>query len=73
MMFRRFEKMAIVSIISEQPSYVFSYFPFDFEGGIWNLIVSDPEHCLFFFTLFGGLTHAFDCLLTRLPGFPYIK
>ena len=26
--------------------YVFSYFPFDFEGRIWNLIVSVPDHCL---------------------------
>ena len=29
--------------------YVFSYFPFGFEGRIWNLIVSVPDHCLFFY------------------------
>ena len=29
--------------------YVFSYFPFGFEGGIWDLIVSVPDHCLFFY------------------------
>ena len=29
----------------------FSYFPFGFEGMIWDLIVSVPDHCLFFFTL----------------------
>ena len=26
--------------------YVFSYFPFDFEGRMWDLIVSVPDHCL---------------------------
>ena len=27
--------------------YVFSYFPFGFEGRKWDLIVSVPDHCLF--------------------------
>ena len=32
--------------------YVFSYFPFGFEGRIWDLIVSVPDHCLsFYFSL----------------------
>ena len=32
--------------------YVFSYFPFGFEGRIWDMIVSVPDHCLsFYFTL----------------------
>ena len=32
--------------------YVFSYFPLDFEGRMWDLIVSVPDHCLsFYFTL----------------------
>ena len=26
--------------------HVFSYFPFGFEGKIWDLIVSVPDHCL---------------------------
>ena len=26
--------------------YVFSYFPFRFEGRMWDLIVSVPDHCL---------------------------
>ena len=31
--------------------YVFSYFPFGFEGRIWDLIVSVSDHCLsFYFT-----------------------
>ena len=30
-------------------SYVFSYFPFGFEGRMWNLIVSVPDHCLLFY------------------------
>ena len=29
--------------------YVFSYFPFGFEGRIWDLIVSFPDHCLSFY------------------------
>ena len=29
--------------------YVFSYFPFSFEGRIWDLIVSVPDHCLSFY------------------------
>ena len=31
--------------------YVFSYFPFGFEGRIWDLIVSVPDHCLPFYFL----------------------
>ena len=31
--------------------YVFSYFPLGFEGRMWDLIVSVPNHCLsFYFT-----------------------
>ena len=29
--------------------YVFSYFPLGFEGRIWDLIVSVPDHCLSFY------------------------
>ena len=29
--------------------YLFSYFPFGFEGRIWDLIVSVPDHCLSFY------------------------
>ena len=29
--------------------YVFSYFPFGFEGGMWDLIISVPDHCLSFY------------------------
>ena len=31
--------------------YVCSYFPFGFEGRMWNLIVSVPDHCLSFYFL----------------------
>ena len=31
--------------------YVFSYCPFGFEGRIWDLIVSVPDHCLSFLLL----------------------
>ena len=30
---------------------VFSYFPFGFEGRMWDLIVSVPDHCLSFYFL----------------------
>ena len=30
---------------------VFSYFPFGFEGGVCDLIVSVPDHCLSFYFL----------------------
>ena len=29
--------------------YVFSYFPFGFEGRMMDLIASVPEHCLSFY------------------------
>ena len=32
--------------------YVFSYFPFGFEGKMWDLIVSVPDQCLSTTTLF---------------------
>ena len=31
--------------------FVFSYFPFDFESRLWDLIVSVPDHCLSFFSV----------------------
>ena len=35
--------------------YVFSYFPFGFEGGMWDLIVSVPDHCLPFYLKHDGI------------------
>ena len=33
--------------------YVFSYFPCGFDGRMWDLIVSVPDHCLsFYFALY---------------------
>ena len=29
--------------------YILSYFPFGFEGRMWDLIVSVPNHCLLFY------------------------
>ena len=39
---RRFTARAFRKLLS---NYVFSYFPFGFEGRIWVLIVSFPVHC----------------------------
>ena len=32
--------------------YVFSYFPFGFEGRIWDLIVSVPDHYYYYYYFF---------------------
>ena len=32
--------------------YVFSYFPFGFEGRMWDLIASVPDYCLSFYFIF---------------------
>ena len=29
--------------------FMYCYFPFGFEGRIWDLIVSVPDHCLSFY------------------------
>ena len=42
-LFIRFTASAFPKLLS---IYVFSYFPFGFEGRMWDLIVSVPEHCL---------------------------
>ena len=43
----------IASAFRKLPTiYVFSYFPFGFEGRMWDLIVSVPDHCLSFYLLF---------------------
>ena len=36
--------------------YVFSYFPFGYEGRMWDLIVSVPDHCFSFY--FAGSSDA---------------
>ena len=45
-MFIRFTARAFRKLLSV---YVFSYFPFGFEGRIWDLIVLVPDHCLSFY------------------------
>ena len=39
--------------------YVFSFFPFGFEGRIWDLIVSVPDHCLSFYSGNAISTHLY--------------
>ena len=47
-LFIRFTARAFRKLLS---FYVFSCFPFGFEGRMWDLIVSVPDHCLsFYFT-----------------------
>ena len=44
------KELFIASAFRKLPSiYVFSYFPFGFEGRMWDLIVSVPDHCLSFY------------------------
>ena len=45
-LFIRFTASAVRKLLSV---YVFSYFPFRFEGRMWDLIVSVPDHCLSFY------------------------
>ena len=56
--------------------YVFSYFPFDFEGRMWDLIVSVPDHCLsFYFTSreYPVLSSGFeDSNRPRISGFMFL-
>ena len=44
--FIRFTARAFRELLS---IYIFSYFSFGFEGRIWDLIVSVPDHCLSFY------------------------
>ena len=47
-LFIRFTVSAFRKLLS---IYVFSYFPFGFEGRMWDLTVSVPDHCFsFYFT-----------------------
>ena len=41
-LFIRFTARAFRKLLT---MYVFSYFLFGFDGRIWNLIVSVPDHC----------------------------
>ena len=45
--------------------YVFSYFPFVFEGRMWDLIVSVSDHCLSFYFLF--------CCKVKTNRYPVMK
>ena len=45
-LFIRFTASAFRKLLS---IYVFSYFPFGFEGRMWDLVVSVPDHCLSFY------------------------
>ena len=46
-LFIRFTARAFRKLLSIS---VFSYFPFGFEGRMWDLIVSVPDHCLSFYS-----------------------
>ena len=45
-LFIRFTASAFCKLLS---IYVFSCIPFGFEGRMWDLIVSVPDHCLSFY------------------------
>ena len=46
--------------------YVFSYFPFGFEGRMWDLIVSVPDHCLSFYFSPYFITDTMNWFLTSM-------
>ena len=58
-LFIRFTTRAFRKLLS---IYIFSYFPFGFEGRIWDLIVSVPDHCLYFYFF---QFHLIACTVTR--------
>ena len=43
--------------------YLVIDFPFGFEGRIWDLIVSVPDHCLSFYLTYGYLPYLCVCRL----------
>ena len=54
---------------------VFSYFPFGFEGSMWDLIVSVPDHCLSFYfvsvriaAVVDKINKMADCRFSHLEG-----
>ena len=55
-LFIRFTARAFRKLLS---IYAFIYFPFGFEGGIWDLMVSVPDHCL---SSYFRLNHVFKIL-----------
>ena len=62
-LFIRFTTCAFRKLLSV---YVFSYFPFSFEGRIWDLIVtvSVPDQCLSFY--FGDVTNRYLSTVDRI-------
>ena len=58
-LFIRFTTRAFRKLLSV---YVFSYFPFGFEGRIWDLIVSVPDHCLSFLLCLAYFS-VMDCII----------
>ena len=53
-LFIRFTASAFCKLLSV---YVFCFFPFGFEGRMWDLIVLVPDHCLSFY--FACIVHFF--------------
>ena len=49
LLFIRFTARAFRKLLS---LFISSYFPFSFEGRMWDLIVSVPDHCLSFYSPF---------------------
>ena len=73
-LFIRFTGSAFRKLLSV---YVFSYFPFGFEGRMWDLIVSVPDHCLSFYfeSQFYRNKEIFSLLNFHfgLPGVPFVN
>ena len=60
-LFIRFTASAFRKLLS---ICVFSYFPFGFDGMMWGLMVSVPDHCLsFYYSCFNGRKSTFHVLL----------
>ena len=62
----RFTAIAFRKLLS---TYVFRYFPFGFEGRMWDLIVSVPDHCLSFYFPCNNKVMAFVYEFTDIPSY----
>ena len=46
--------------------YIFSCFPFGFEGRMWDLIVSVPDHCLSFYSVIRLSDNIFEGFVVQI-------
>ena len=68
-LFIRFTARAFRKLLS---IYVFSYFPFGFEGRLWHLIVSVPDHCFSFYCILNDRSNVVVLMLLDYAMFYFL-